>query len=234
MKISSDDHHCIILPVIVITIVGSGRVIVSAGVLMGSQFQVNKVLLVGFVLLVALAIPIFFILNRLLEFRETETRLSQLSSQRTSTTALVDTLALTATETPTRTETPTLTSTPTLTHTPTISVTSTPIGPFHNAVVEKVVHLTENGQQTMIKITVAASIDGDYRADVETQWNSREYWCFILGEDNDQLFCLGQRLPATTNAVIMVYEVLGAGEESLVLESNFEVPAMNPTKVPTT
>ena len=143
-----------------------------------------------------------------------------------------NTIAPTATDTPLPSETPTLTPTATPSVTPTVDVSSTPIGAFQNAYIDDVVHLTENSQQTMVQIIVDRPLEGDFRADIEIQWNSWDYYCFILGEENDQLFCIGSRLPATTNAIIKVFEVIGAGEESLVFESSFEVPVLIPTITP--
>ena len=213
-----------------ITIVDNGEVIDSAGVFMG--YQLNKVLLIGFALLVALAIPIFFILTRLLEFRETEAWLSQLSSQRTSTAGPTDTLAPNSTHTPTPTQTPTLTPTPTSTLVPTAIVSSTIDSNFLNAYIDNVVHINDDGPQTMIKIVTDSPLEGVYRADIEIQWNSWDYWCFILGDKNELLFCMGRQLPTTTEAAIMLYEVSDDGEEQLVFSDTFAVPALGPTKTP--
>ena len=213
-----------------ITIVDNGEVIDSAGVFMG--YQLNKVLLIGFALLVALAIPIFFILTRLLEFRETEAWLSQLSSQRTSTAAPADTLVPTSTHTSTPTETPTLTPTPTSTLAPTAIVSSTIDSDYLNAYIDNVVHIDDNGPQSMIKIIADRALEGEFRASVEIQWNSWDYFCFILGEEKDQLFCMGRRLPATTMAYLIVYEMDEDGNGVEVFEATFEVPVMLPTQTP--
>jgi hypothetical protein len=93
-------------------------------------------------------------------------------------------------------------------------------------------HLTDNGPQTMIKIITDSSLEGVYRADIEILWNSWDFNCLILGDENDHLFCLGRRLPVTTQASIEVFELLGGGEGELVFTGTFEVPALGPTKTP--
>jgi len=197
-------------------------------------YQLNKVLLIGFALLLALAIPIFFILTRLLEFRETEALLSQLSSQRTSTAAPTDTLEPTSTHTPTPSPTETPTPSPTFTESPTSTELIIPNtgDEFLNAYIDRVVHIDDSGPQTMIKIVTDGPLEGVFRADIEIQWNSWDYFCFILGDKNELLFCMGRQLPATTNAAIMLYEVIDDGEEQLVFSDTFAVPALGPTKTP--
>jgi hypothetical protein len=203
---------------------------------METHLSFNKILLIGFALILALAIPTLLIVERFLTLRETETWLSQLSAQRTDTAVP----AATGTPTPTDTHTPTDTSSPTPSPTPTHSPTPStteflvpdPGDGSINGYVDQVVHLDDDGPQTMIKIISEDALLGYYRAEIQIQWNTWRYDCFVLGDKNDNLFCLGRRLPITNQATIKVFEVLGTGEDQQVFESSFQVPAPGPTATP--
>jgi hypothetical protein len=194
----------------------------------------SKIILIGFGLLFALAIPIYFIVGRFINLQETEKYISQVSERRTMTAIPGSTQSAIPTKTlfPTETPTPTITPTPTPSSTPTeILVPDT--GNSHNLYLDKVVHLDERGPQTMVKfITVEPPIEDVFRAEVYITWNTYKYSCFILGDENEQLFCLGLRLPEYNQATIKVFEIRAGGEEVLVFEAGFEVPAAAATATP--
>jgi hypothetical protein len=214
---------------------GGSDLINSAGVQMGVQLDLNRVLFFGFVLLIVLTIPIYFIVDRIFTLRETEAWLTQLSFQRTSTAESPTSLPVTKTPTPIPTETPTPTQSPSPSPSPspTGTLSPKPEHGFVNAYVDDVNHLDDNGPQTMIKIIADRSIEGVFRAEINILWNTWRYGCFILGDENDHLYCLGRRLPETNQATVKIYESIGGVDEKMVFEEMFAVPPLNPPRNPT-
>lgn len=160
--------------------------------------------------------------------------------------ALVARLDRNPTETATATNTPvfppTWTARPSSTpsETPTPSATPTELiipntgYDFSKAYIDNVVHLPEGGGRTMVTIVVPGVLDGKFYAEVLIGADSWNYECVVLKGSEDHLFCFGDRLPGTDEALILVYEELEeTGKLVLVYEAEFEVAEFVPTKTNT-
>ena len=105
---------------------------------------------------------------------------------------------------------------------------------FSKAFIDNVVHLPEGGGRTMVTIVVPGVLDGEFHAEVLIGSDSWDYQCVILVGSEDHLFCFGDRLPETDEAVIRVFEIFEESEESvLVFEAQFSVYEFVPTKTNT-
>ena len=105
---------------------------------------------------------------------------------------------------------------------------------FSQAYIKNVVHLPDAGVRTMVTIFVPGILTGEFFAQVEIDLDTWVYDCVILDGNEDHLFCFGDRLPTTNNALIRVFEDLSESEGSqLVFEGRFEVIKFVPTKTNT-
>ncbi len=86
----------------------------------------------------------------------------------------------------------------------------------------------------MVIIVVSGTLNGEFFAQVEIDFDTWVYDCVILEGNEDHLFCFGDRLPTTDNALIRVFEDLSESEGSqVVFETRFEVSRFVPTKTNT-
>lgn len=199
---------------------------------MGYRLSRGRRLAVAFAFMVAVAIPVYFIANAYRD-RETGPLIAMTGLGETETDVPEAIRGLPATWTPIHT--PTAIATVALTPTTTPSPPGILLGyDFSEAFVTEVIHLAENTPRTMVKIVVPGVLVGEYEAKVEigtTQW---DYVCLMLEESVDHLFCVGGRLPSRSLALIEVFQIVGGGEELiLVFEDTFAVPpylAPTPTK----
>jgi len=198
---------------------------------MGYRLSRGSRLFVAFAFMIAVAIPVYFIANAYRD-RETGPQIAMTGLGETETSVPEAIRGLPATWTPILTVPARTTVTPTPTTTPGSSVTLS--YDFSEAFVSEVVHLDENRPRTMVKIVVPGVLVGEYEAKVEigtTQW---DYVCLMLEESLDYLFCVGDRLPATSLASIQVFQIVdGAEDPILVFDDIFAVPpflAATPTK----
>lgn len=197
-------------------------------------------LLISIVVVVSIAIT-FLLIGNYYKLSETESLLAQLKF-RTTRISLV-TESTEPTQYSTLTPIPSLTSTATLTATPTpeineqsaITITPQSGQDFSRAYITHVVHIQENGRETMVRIFAPEVVEGEFFAEVTIAWNTWDYYCIILEGIIDHLFCIGGRLPATNSARIEVFEVINAEIETiLVFNSEFRVPIFlpSPTNTP--
>jgi len=189
---------------------------------MGYRPSRGRRLAVAFAFMIAVAVPVFFIANAYRD-RENGPLIALTGLRETETSVPNAFVGLPATWTPLPTITPRNTTSPTPTTTPSPSTT---LGfDFSGAFISEVVHLTENGPQTMVKIVVPGLLEREYEANVEIGTTRRDFVCLMLEESEDHLFCVGARLPSRSFALIQVYLVDGGGEDPiLVFEENFTVP----------
>ncbi len=129
----------------------------------------------------------------------------------------------------TSTVTPMVEFTPVPTLPPPSAVELIPVSGFSNATIKEVVHI-ENGHQTLIKILTPEELAGQFFAEVEVLWSRWEYVCTVFEQNSKYLFCFGGRLPATTQAVIRVHQLMDEyGSSTLVFSTDFAVPELVPT-----
>jgi hypothetical protein len=115
---------------------------------------------------------------------------------------------------------------PDATKTPSATLNPIPVSGNLNVFIWEVVHI-DNGTQTMVKILFPEKLEGAFFAIVENLWSEYDYQCFILGESNQDLFCLGANLRPVTQANIRVYKDDASSEDStLVFSDSFEVPVL--------
>ena len=195
---------------------------------LGRQF------LIAIIFVIAVATPVYFISDAYLD-REGYARVAQVAQVE----ELV-TVTLEPTKTPmlppTWTPEPSLTPLPTFTSSPTPTELFIPNTgyDFSNAYIDNVVHLPEGGGRTMVTIVVPGNLNGEFYAEVLIESDSWDYKCVMIEGSEDHLFCFGDRLPGTDEALILVYEVLEeSGESVLVYEAEFEVVEFVPTKTHT-
>ncbi|MHA2428440.1 MAG: hypothetical protein ACXADB_10490 [Candidatus Hermodarchaeia archaeon] len=85
----------------------------------------------------------------------------------------------------------------------------------------------------MVTIIVTSKLEGLFFAEVEIQPDIWLYECVIRSWSDDHLFCFGDRLPATFDAVIRVYEIVDDAETVKVFEGEFVVYDLIPTPTST-
>jgi hypothetical protein len=195
--------------------------------------SVGRILLISVVILASFGTTFLLIGNYKLS--ETESLLAQLKLGTTR--ISVPTKSPEPSQNVTLTTIPSATSTATSTATPTpnineqITSTVTPqLGQdFSRANITNVVHLQENGPKSMLRISTPGVVEGDFFANVTIAWNNWDYDCIFIEEIINHLFCIGGRLPATSSAIVEVFEVVNADTEPiLVFISEFRVPIFIP------
>ncbi len=187
--------------------------------------------LIAIIFVIAVAIPVYFISDAYLE-REDMVLVARLDSTPTETATATITPMFPPTWTPIPSSTPSETPTPSAT--PTELIIPNTGFDFSKAYIDNVVHLPEGGGRTMVTIVVPGFLDGEFFADVIIGTDSWDYECVMIEGRDDHLYCFGDTLPGTDEALILVYEVLKeTGESVLVYDAEFEVAEFVPTKTNT-
>ena len=195
----------------------------------------GRQIIIAILFVTAVAIPVYFISDAYIE-REDLAVLARVEVMPTVTPTPTETPIFPPTWTPRPSSTPssTPTETPTPAATPTEILIPTTGYDFSLAYIKNVVHLPEAGGRTMVTIVVPGTLEGDFLAQVEIQPDFWQYECVMLAGSEDHLFCFGDRLPESDDAIIQVFERLEeSGESIMVFEAEFEVFKLMPTKTNT-
>lgn len=195
----------------------------------------GRKIIIAILFVTAVAIPVYFITDAYIE-REDPALLARVEITPSETPTPTETPIFPPTWTPRPSSTPSSTpsETPTPSPTPTEILIPTTGYDFSLAYIKNVVHLPEAGGRTMVTIVVPGTLEGDFFGQVEIQPDFWQYECVMLAGSEDHLFCFGDRLPESDDAIIRVFERLEErGDPVMVFEAEFEVFKLMPTKTNT-
>jgi hypothetical protein len=117
---------------------------------------------------------------------------------------------------------------------PSLEPIEIPVSGAYLPYIDEVLHI-ENGRETLIKIVFNELQEGNYFAEVTVRWSSWLYRCSIPYANRNYLYCFGNKLPATNQAKIRVYQgSFGDENPPTYFTESFSVPELvsRPTRPP--